>query len=245
MLKDGEDLSQYDVGLLTTYFFASVVLWPRTFSPQQITSVWHQMKGVCLVISWLFQRMKQKLFWMSILFSNSLADECILSPWSCLPEGNNLLESHHNVSTTEECHQLCRNHSSCTHFTHYNSDVAASLASTCLLLSSCSSKNTNCHGCWSGTRECNPTCNLPKSTGGLWFCSHNNTVAVGSEECFFTCGTRMVVATCLSGNNWDVDINTRQFECPCPNPPAGVTTLTCTSEPSPVDPSYPGGTVCR
>ena len=203
------------------------------------------MKGVCLVISWLFQRMKRKLFWMSILLSNSLADECILSPWSCLPEGNNLLESRHGVSTPDECHQLCRNHSSCTHFTHYNSEVAASLAETCLLLSSCSSKNTNCHGCLSGTRECNPTCNLPKSTGGLWFCSHNNTVAVGSEECFFTCGTRMVVATCVSGNKWDVDINTRQFECPCSNPPASAATLTCTSEPSPVDPSYPGGTVCR
>ena len=206
------------------------------------------MKGVCLVISWLFQRMKPNLFWTSILFlSNSLADECssILSPWSCLPEGNNLLESIHDISTPEDCQELCRSAGSCTHFTHYNSQVAASLANTCLLLSSCSSKNTKCHGCKSGTRDCNPTCDLPKSTGGLWFCSHNNTVAVDSEECFFTCGTRMIVATCLSGNNWDVDINTRQFECPCSNPPAGAATLTCTSEPSPVDPTYPGGTICR
>ena len=192
--------------------------------------------------------MKQKLFWMSILLSHSLAEECssFLSDYSCLPEGNNLLELQHNVTTTGECRQLCRNHSSCTYFTHYNSEVAASLANTCLLLSSCSSKNTQCHGCKSGTRECNPTCDLPKPrAGGFWFCSRNNTVAVSSEECFFTCGTRMVPATCMSGDKWDVDINTRQFECPCSNPPASVSTLTCTSEPSPVDPSYPGGTICR
>ena len=189
-----------------------------------------------------------KLFWISILLSsNSLAEKCssIFSPSSCLPEGNNLLDTLQGVDTPGECHQMCKNHSSCTHFTHYNSDVATSLADTCLLLSSCSSKNLNCQGCASGTRDCKPTCDLPKSTGGLWFCSHNNTVAVDSEECFFTCGSRMVVATCLSGNKWDVDITEQRFECPCSNPPSAATTLTCSSEPSPADPSYPGGTICR
>ena len=125
------------------------------------------------------------------------------------------------------------------------SEVAASMASSCLLLSSCSSKNLNCRGCKSGTRECNPRCEIPKTGGAIWVCSNNKTFAVGSEECFFTCGTQMVIATCISGDKWDVDLNTRQFQCPCGDPPSSAASLSCSSEPSPVDPTYPGGTVCR
>ena len=176
-----------------------------------------------------------------------MAEECsdLLSDWSCLPEGNNLLETKHNVATPGDCRKACKAHSSCTHFTHYNSEVAASMASSCLLLSSCSSKNLNCRGCKSGTRDCNPRCEIPKTGGAIWVCSNNKTFAVGSEECFFTCGTQMVIATCISGDKWDVDLNMRQFQCPCRDPPTSAASLSCSSEPSPVDPTYPGGTVCR
>ena len=195
----------------------------------------------------LLQKMKSKVFLMSILMSSSMAEECsdLLSDWSCLPEGNNLLETKHNVATPGDCRKACKAHSSCTHFTHYNSEVAASMASSCLLLSSCSSKNLNCRGCKSGTRDCNPRCEIPKTGGAIWVCSNNKTFAVGSEECFFTCGTQMVIATCISGDKWDVDLNTRKFQCPCGDPPSSAASLSCSSEPSPVDPTYPGGTVCR
>ena len=103
---------------------------------------------------------------------------CISGPPSCLcskleaceVEADNLIASLPNTMEERDCRELCESNPGCGYYTWYDTSHP-SLATLCLLLSSCSERDTSCTSCHSAPVPCSqaipPTPSPPSQTSEL------------------------------------------------------------------------------
>jgi len=83
----------------------------------------------------------------------------------CDSQEDNMIEAFPQVASVEDCHDLCRDVTECSHYTYFSE---SHLSQLCLLFSSCENLYEGCEDCLTGARECT-------------ICSFENTI---NGECF-------------------------------------------------------------
>jgi len=78
------------------------------------------------------------------------------SPTACRATKDNLLYTYTKVETLAECERHCNDNHACNNFTWFTQDSLYS--QLCILFRDCSSVDTSCSGCCSGTRTADSAC---------------------------------------------------------------------------------------
>eukprot|EP00094_Tigriopus_californicus_P007670 TCALIF_07386-PA protein Name:"Similar to Ivns1abp Influenza virus NS1A-binding protein homolog (Mus musculus)" AED:0.38 eAED:0.38 QI:0/0/0/0.33/1/1/3/0/1579 len=161
------------------------------------------------------------------LTTDGTEDHKCISQYACNVQGPNLLGffSPQNPArksiqeSINDCHEACKTHSNCTHFTWY--DDRGAFPNTCYLYASCPSRNTQCHDCFSGLRDCAPmykTCPaIENDYGGTWFCfpeiSSTSRPVDHGTRCIFQCPQHTTYHMCHDGQ-WSRPPGEKMCTCP-------------------------------
>ena len=81
---------------------------------------------------------------------------CIMADEACSTSNGQFIKSVTNITSEEECRQVCGGDPSCSHLTHFP-DSAFPFSNVCMIFSSCSIRH-NCQGCVTADQGCAEVC---------------------------------------------------------------------------------------